>query len=105
MADAKAKLEAKKSTKSKAKKSTKKDEKASNSTASKTVKAKTKQKFDASKVTLAELAKMKKEYADLRLSVTLGKEQDPSKVRHMRRNIARALTYLNSNKETETTND
>lgn len=97
MADAKAKLEAKK--KPKAKKSTKKDDKPEDSKATKS--AKPKQKFDATKVTAEELAKMKKDYAELRLNVNLGKEQNQSKVKELRRNIARALTHLNSKQETK----
>ncbi|MCA9379200.1 50S ribosomal protein L29 [Candidatus Dojkabacteria bacterium] len=51
---------------------------------------------DLTKVTPAELAKMKKEYARYRLEVLTGKQSNTASLRMQRKQIARAMTYLNN---------
>lgn len=55
-----------------------------------------KKELDLTKMTAAELAKMKKEYAKYRLEVVTGKQNNTAALRQQRKDIARAMTYLNN---------
>ncbi len=62
---------------------------------SKKKEAKKADKFDATKVDMKGLERMRKELAEYRLAIIAGKEKDTSKVREMRKNIARVMTNIN----------
>lgn len=55
-----------------------------------------KKELDLTKMTAAELVKMKKEYAKYRLEVVTGKQNNTAALRQQRKDIARAMTYLNN---------
>jgi ribosomal protein L29 len=61
--------------------------------ASKAAKAETKKAY-----TLADVKTVQKEYAELQMKVVTGNEKNSSQLKKMRKEIARGLTYLNTNK-------
>ncbi len=58
-------------------------------------------KTDLTKVDAKGLQEMRQQYFQHRLDVMLGKDNDTAKLKNMRRDIARAMMYLNINTETK----
>lgn len=48
--------------------------------------------------TAADVQELQKNYAELQMKVVTGNEKNTAELRKMRKEIARALTYLNTNK-------